>query len=311
VIVAVAVLPALLSVIVVVPTPAAVTVIAAPLVAETLAIEAFAEAHPSGAEGIALFRPSKAWPVKLTVAPAFSVAVVGLTTTRATAGETDVRSEAVLLAVFVSDPPLTVAVLVTLPAAFAATVTVTITAGYDALAANAVDVVHVRVASVQVQPEPLIAVAVKPAGNASTTVTVPAVGALPTLETVNVYVAPTWPSAKLPTCVDVTVTSGARGVTVVTSVAVLLAVFVSPPPLTVALLVRLAPALLATVTVRVMGEYAAPPPSGLVFVQVAVATVQVQPEPLIAVAVRPTGSVSARVTVPTIWPAPTLDTVTV
>src|SRR6266851_1026489 len=185
VIVAVAVLPPLLSVIVVVPTPAAVTVIAAPLVAETLAIDALADAHPSGADGIGLFRPSKAWPVKLTVAPTFSVAVVGLTTTRATVGDTVVRSEAVSLAVLVSDPPLTVTVFVTLAAAFVATVTVTVTAGYDAPAANAVAVVQVAVATEQLQPEPLSAVAVKPAGSVSTTVTVPAVDAVPALETVH------------------------------------------------------------------------------------------------------------------------------
>jgi hypothetical protein len=45
-------------------------------------------------------------------------------------------------------------------------------------------------------------------------------------------------------------------------------------------------------------------------VQVDVAKVQVQPVPLIAVAVNPTGSVSTAVTVPTLGPVPTLVTVT-
>ena len=59
-----------------------------------------------------------------------------------------------------------------------------------------------------------MAVAVKPAGNASVTVTAPTVGAVPILLTVMVYVAPTvWPCVKLPACVLVMVTSGISTVT--------------------------------------------------------------------------------------------------
>jgi hypothetical protein len=115
--------------------------------------------------------------------------------------------------------------------------------------------IQVRVPRVQVHPVPLIAVAVSPEGNVSTTVTVPDVGPDPPLLTVRVYVAPVWPCVKLPLCVFVRVRSGRRGaedVTVVASEAVLLAVFASPPPETVAVLVTPDGALVATVTVTVM-----------------------------------------------------------
>src|SRR2546425_561989 len=98
---------------------------------------------------------------------------------------------------------------------------------------------------------------------------------------------------------------------VVGSVPVLFPAVVSPPPLTVTLLVTLATALLATVTVNVIAGYDAPFASTLVVVHVLVATVQLQPVPLIAVAVIPAGSVSTTVTVPTTWPAPALDAVSV
>jgi hypothetical protein len=46
-----------------------------------------------------------------------------------------------------------------------ATVIESVIAGYDALAAGVLVFTHVMVASVQVQPVPLIAVAVRPAGS--------------------------------------------------------------------------------------------------------------------------------------------------
>ena len=53
------------------------------------------------------------------------------------------------------------------------------------LNARASDLVHVEVApTVQVQPVPLIAVAVRPVGSVSETVTVPEVAAVPTFVTV-------------------------------------------------------------------------------------------------------------------------------
>src|SRR5438132_618945 len=98
---------------------------------------------------------------------------------------------------------------------------------------------------------------------------------------------------------------------VVASFAVSFAVFVCAPPLTVARLVTLDAALLATVAVRVIAEYDEPAPSAAVVVQVAVATVHVHPEPLRAVAVRPVGTVSTMVTVPDVVAVPVLEMVNV
>ena len=67
-----------------------------------------------------------------------------------------------------------------------------------------------------------------------------------------VYVAPAWLGAKVPGWAFVSVRSE-PGLIVVMSFAVLLAVLTSPPPETVAVLVRLAAALAATFTVRVIG----------------------------------------------------------
>ena len=61
----------------------------------------------------------------------------------------------------------------------------------------------------QDHPVPLIAVAARPAGNVSTTVTVPTVASVPILFTVREYAAPICPSRKLPECDLVTVKSGA------------------------------------------------------------------------------------------------------
>src|ERR1700719_3921608 len=157
-----------------------------------------------------------------------------------------------LFAALVSPPPFTVAVLVTLAGALAATLAVSVMAGKaDPMARTSLRV-QVSVASVHVQPVPLTAVGVSPGGSVSTTVTTPELGPVPTLATVIEYVAPTCPCEKFPTWVLAIDRSGGNAVTVVGSVAVLFPTLVSPPPLTVALLVMLAAALVATLTVTVI-----------------------------------------------------------
>src|ERR1051325_11663316 len=103
------------------------------------------------------------------------------------------------------------------------------------------------VASVQVHPVPLIAVAVSPVGSVSTTLTAPEVDPAPEFVTVMVYVAPTCPCVKLPVCDFDTVKSDNCTI-VVGSVAVSFDVFVSPPPDTVTEFVTLAGAFDATFT---------------------------------------------------------------
>ena len=98
----------------------------------------------------------------------------------------DVMSFAVLLEVFRSPPPDTVAVLVTDDGAFVATLTVTVIDGYAELGFNASLRVQVRVPRLQDQPVPEIAVAVRPVGRVSITVTVPELAVGPTLDTVMV-----------------------------------------------------------------------------------------------------------------------------
>jgi hypothetical protein len=98
-------------------------------------------------------------------------------------------------------------------------------------------------------------------------------------------------------------------VMVVGSVAV--AGLLAPPPLTVALLVTEAAAVQLTFTVSVMAGKLPPEATAAVLVQVRVATLQVQPEPLMAVAVRPAGNVSVTVVVPEVAPGPGLPAVMV
>ena len=112
---------------------------------------------------------------------------------------------------------------------------------------------HVNVASVQLQPDPLIAVAVSPVGSVSVTLTVPVVATPPLLVTLMVYVAPVCPCVKFPMCVFVIVKSaGARAETVVASFALSFEVLLSPPPETVAVFVIEAAAFAATLTVKVI-----------------------------------------------------------
>ncbi len=65
--------------------------------------------------------------------------------------------------------------------------------------------------SVQVQPAPVMAVAVRSTGSASLSVTVPTVGPVPLLVTVSEYVAPIWPGLKGLACVFAIVRSGTSG----------------------------------------------------------------------------------------------------
>ena len=99
---------------------------------------------------------------------------------------------------------------------------------------------------------------------------------------------------------------------VVGSASLLLARLVSPPPETVAVLVTLAGALVATLTVSVSGGALAPAAIGSLRVHESVGTsVHVQPVPANAVAVRPVGSVSVTVIVPIVAAAPAFLTVIV
>lgn len=70
--------------------------------------------------------------------------------------------------------------------------------------------VQLREARVQVQPVPLIAVAVSPLGNVSVTVTVPLVEPVPLFVTVKTNCAPVCACVKLPVCVLVIDRSAAR-----------------------------------------------------------------------------------------------------
>ena len=109
---------------------------------------------------------------------------------------------------FASPPPETVAVLVTIAGEVAVTFTVTVTAG-NLEPANSVSLrVQVSVGNEQFQPEPLIALAVRPAGSVSVTARAPEEGATPILLTVIVYEAPLSPKTKLREWLLMTVRSG-------------------------------------------------------------------------------------------------------
>ena len=142
------------------------------------------------------------------------------------------------------------------------------------------------------------------------TVIAPVVATPPAFLTVIVYVAPVWPCEKLPVCVFAIVRSGPAPI-VVGSVAVLLPVLTSPPPATVAVLVRVAGALDATLTVSVSAGASAPAAIGPLCVHERGATVQVQPAPLNAVGVRPPGRLSVTVIAPVVATPPAFFTVIV
>jgi hypothetical protein len=209
--------------------------------------------------------------------------------------------------VFAAPPPDAPAVLVTLAGAFAATFT-TSEIGFP-VPATAILVVLVHVttapAAEQVQPVPVAALNVRPVGSVSLTVIVPDVATLPVLPTLIVYV-PVWPVVKLPVC-DFAIASTGEPARVVGSVAT--GVFVAPPPLALTEFVS-EPGEPVALTTSVIALPAAPAAMLVVLVHVAVwpEPVHVQPVPLAALNVRPTGSVSVTVIVPNVAAVPLLLT---
>jgi hypothetical protein len=130
-----------------------------------------------------------------------------------------------------------------------------------------------------VQPLPLAALNVSPAGSVSTIVTVPKVAAVPVLLTAIAYV-PVWPIVNVPLCVFVTASTG------LTIVAGLLAtgVLLAPPPDALALFVIVDGAFAATFTVREIGVPLVAPAMTveLEHVTTCAAAEQFQPVPLAA-----------------------------
>jgi hypothetical protein len=114
-----------------------------------------------------------------------------------------------------------------------------------------------------------------------------------------------------PVAASVVAVGGPAARTVVGSLAVLFATFVSPPPETVTTFVRLAGAPPETFTVSVIGGYAAPAARLSEREQVKLARFVVQPVPLIVVAIRPAGSESVTVMDPDEAAFPTLVTMIV
>jgi hypothetical protein len=157
--------------------------------------------------------------------------------------------------------------------------------------------VQVTVPSVHVHPVPLIAVAERPTGNVSTTVTVPTVPSDPILFTVSEYTAPISPSRKLPVCDLVIVKSGA--ITLMEAEAV----FPAPPfvELTAPVVLLNVPCVaLVTLTLIVHEEFAATvPPVRLAAPEPAVA-VTAPPQVLLSAfgveTISPAGNVSVKAT---------------
>ena len=119
--------------------------------------------------------PCAKWPVWLLVRPSTG------------AGRIVVGSLAV--GEFVAPPPLALALLVSDPAALAATSTVRVMALVPPLAAMAVLLVQVTVGELapeQIQSPPLAEAKVKPVGKVSVTVSSPLVASVPILLTVSV-----------------------------------------------------------------------------------------------------------------------------
>jgi hypothetical protein len=117
-----------------------------------------------------------------------------------------------------------------------ATFTVTVIAGYEPPTGSPSERVQVKLARAQFQPEPEIPVAVNPAGNTSSTETVPPEAPVPEFETVSEYVSPVSPWANVPECDFATDNAGTKvtWLIVVGSLAESLLVTTSPPPETAA-----------------------------------------------------------------------------
>jgi hypothetical protein len=179
-----------------------------------------------------------------------------------------------------------------------------------ATAAMAVVLVQVAICAepLHVQPVPLAALKVRPAGIVSVTVIVPLVAAVPLLLTAIVYV-PVAPIVKFPVCDFAIASVGLR--IVVGSVAV--GVLVAPPPEAAALFVNVAGAFAATLTVRAIDEPPAPAAMTAALVQVttAPASTHAQPVPDAALNVSPVGRSSLTVSVPDVATLPGLLTASV
>ena len=109
---------------------------------------------------------------------------------------------------------VTVAELIGVPAAAAATFTTKLNALVPLVAAIAAELVHVTVWETVTHdhtPELVLLLNDIPVGRVSVTVVVPVVGEPPVLDTVIVYV-PVWPTVKFPVCTFPIVTSGAMPV---------------------------------------------------------------------------------------------------
>jgi hypothetical protein len=168
--------------------------------------------------------------------------------------------------VLTAPPPEAVAEFVSEPGD-PPTLTVSVIGFPAAAAAMLVVLVHVALwpEPLQIQPVPLAALNVKPAGSVSVTVIVPEVAAVPVLLTAIAYV-PVAPIVNVPVCVFAIASVGLS--TVVGSVAV--GVLAAPPPLTLAEFVTDAAAAAATFTVRVIALPLAAAAIAVVLVQLAV-----------------------------------------
>ena len=115
--------------------------------------------------------PGVAVMVKDAVCPAVTVTADGGPLTEKSSGVMMVGFVAVSFAKFVSPPPDTVAMFVTLAGAFAATVTVNVIGGKLAPTVRVSLREQIRFATTQFHPAPAIAVAVSPVGKVSVTET--------------------------------------------------------------------------------------------------------------------------------------------
>jgi hypothetical protein len=210
----------------------------------------------------------------------------------------------VALGVLVAPPPETLTEFVTEPAGPAA-LTVNAMELPAAPAAMAVVLVQVAICAepLHVQPVPLAALKVSPAGSVSVTVIVPLVAAVPVLLTAIAYV-PVAPIVKFPVCDFAIASVGLR--IVVGSVAV--GVLAAPPPVAVAEFVTVAAAFAATLTLSAIGVPFPPAAMTVVLVHVTIApaSAHVQPVPDAALNVSPAGSVSVTVIVPEVATLPVL-----
>jgi len=121
------------------------------------------------------------------------------------------------------------------------------------------------------------------------------------------------PTATMPLLAVLVTATSAWETIVVASLALSLAVFTSPPPATLAVLVRKELADWATATVTEIGGNDPLPAIAAVLVQVTVCPTipQVQPVPTAAIGVRPAGRVSVTVVVPLVAVPPILLAVSV